>query len=225
MNGYPAEWLAPPRVRTHISTRDAGDMKADATRAQLRRGLPSEPLWLTQVHGTRVVDAASTAAGVEADAATTRETGRVLAILTADCLPVLFCDRAGTVIGAAHAGWRGLLEGVLENTIDAMGTPPEDLLAYIGPGIGPDAYEVGPELRERFVARDAGAASAFKAGRGDRWFADLPSLARQRLAKAGIMAAFGASHCTFHERELFFSYRRDGVTGRMASLIWLSPAD
>ena len=215
------QWPAPPRVRSLVTTRAAGDLKTDEARAKLRGQLPAEPLWLKQVHGTTVVDASSAAAESEADAAVAQGPGRVLAIMTADCLPVLLCNRAGTVVAAAHAGWRGLVSGILERTVQSMKVPAGEVIAYLGPGIGAAAYEVGPELRQAFVDADPAAADAFKPGRGDRFHADLYALARQRLSKAGIMAAFGGMHCTFNERELFFSYRRDGVTGRMASLVWL----
>jgi YfiH family protein len=215
------DWPAPQRVRALITTRAAGDQASNDGRVFLRAHLPAEPLWLRQVHGTRVVDAANARPNEEADAAVAHGTGPVLAIMTADCLSVLLCDRKGTVVAAAHAGWRGLAAGVLENTVSAMRCEPRELMAFIGPGISRAAYEVGPEVRESFVREDKGGEQCFSAGRGDRFYADLPALARRRLAKTGIMAVLGSNLCTFNERDRFYSYRRDGVTGRMASLIWL----
>ena len=192
-----------------------------ANRASLRALLPADPVWLQQVHGTAAVDIAKTAKTVEADAAYCREPGRVCAVMTADCLPVLFCDRAGTVVAAAHAGWRGLLAGVLEASIDAMQVPTGEILAWLGPAIGASSFEVGDEVRAAFVAQDAAAASAFEAYRHGKWLADLYALARRRLQGSGVNAVFGGNDCTYSAPEKFFSYRRDGVTGRMASLIWL----
>lgn len=198
--------------------------RVQSNRAQLRRRLPAEPAWLQQVHGTRVVEAAGIAGVPEADAACTRTTGAVCVVMTADCLPVLFCDRAGTVVAAAHAGWRGLLAGVLEATITAMAVSGSELLVWLGPAIGPESFEVGDEVRSAFVARDATAAAAFKSLGGGKWLADIYALARQRLRAAGVEAIYGGSLCTVRDAGRFFSYRRDGVTGRMASLIWLDTA-
>ena len=177
------------------------------------------PLWLQQVHGTVVADDAVPAHGVAADARTSVRPGVVCAVLTADCLPVLFCDRDGAQVAAAHAGWRGLLQGVLEQTL-ACFPRPDAVMAWLGPAIGPDAFAVGPEVRAAFIHRDPGAAADFVAGRGDRWLADLHALARRRLRRAGIGSLHGGDFCTYHTPERFFSYRRDGVTGRMASLVW-----
>ena len=233
------DWPAPARVRAVQTLRgggvsqdpwdsfNLGDHVGDdpacvaANRAALRRHLPGDPLWLQQVHGTTVVDAGSTFAPVAADAAYTRQAGKVCAVMTADCLPVLFCDRAGTVVAAAHAGWRGLLAGVLEATVAGMGTPASELLAWLGPAIGPHCFEVGDEVRAAFVARDPAAASAFTAHGAGKWLADIYRLARQRLQAAGVAAIRGGGLCTVSEPERFFSYRRDGVTGRMATLVWL----
>ncbi|APZ42901.1 peptidoglycan editing factor PgeF [Acidihalobacter ferrooxydans] len=185
-------------------------------------GLPAAPVWLNQVHGIKVarIDA-HTASGVDADASMTRVPGAVCAVLTADCLPVLFCDRAGTRVAAAHAGWRGLAAGVLEAAVTALATPPENLLVWLGPAIGPDAFEVGEEVRAAFVAHDAAAATAFSASPDGRWLADLYALARLRLAAVGVDAVHGGGWCTYTDAARFYSYRRDGVTGRMASLVWL----
>ena len=142
---------------------------------------------------------------------------------TADCLPVLLCDRAGTVVAAAHAGWRGLARGVLAATVNAMDCPPANLMAWLGPAIGPDAFEIGPEVRVEFLDRDAGSADCFRAGAGDRWMADIYALARRQLAALGVTAVYGGDRCTVSEPEWFFSYRRDGRhSGRMATLIGLS---
>jgi YfiH family protein len=183
--------------------------------------LPAEPRWLQQVHGTRVVDAAGITAPVAADAAYAREPNVVCAVLTADCLPVLLCDLGGRVIAAAHAGWRGLAAGVLERTVTAMRVPGSELLAWLGPAIGVVAYLVGDEVRDTFLAHDPAAAAAFRPGAGGGWHADLYLLARQRLQSHGVNAVYGGEFCTFQEAARFYSFRRDGVTGRMASLIWL----
>lgn len=234
------EWPAPASVRALQTLRgggcspapwaslNLGDHVGDAparvaaNRAALRCLLPAEPCWLSQVHGTTVVDAANVTGLPEADAAWTRLPGRVCAVMTADCLPVLFCDLAGTVVAAAHAGWRGLLAGVLEATMRSMGVPPGELMAWLGPAIGPDRFEVGGEVRAAFVARDPEAAMAFQATGEGKWLADLYALARFRLHAAGLAGIHGGGWCTVGDAESFFSYRRDGVTGRMASLIWLA---
>lgn len=201
--------------------------------------LPAEPSWLQQVHGTAVVTAVAataTAAGTAsatalatasapvADASWTTAPGVTCAVLTADCLPVLFCNRAGTHVAAAHAGWRGLAAGVLECTIGwlaADGVRPDSLLAWLGPAIGPSAYEVGDEVRAAFLQADPAAARAFRPRRPGHWLLDLYAAARLRLARAGVTAVFGGEHCTLKESGRFFSHRRDGVTGRQATLICL----
>ncbi|MDE3011327.1 MAG: peptidoglycan editing factor PgeF, partial [Pseudomonadota bacterium] len=197
------DWPAPPNVRALVTTRaggvsappcdsfNLGERSGDdpaavaANRAHLRQLLPGEPVWLHQVHGTRVVRL-PTDPDQQADAAWSTQPGSPCLVLTADCLPVLFCDRQGTRVAAAHAGWRGLADGVLEATVQALGVTPGELLAWLGPAIGQDAFEVGPEVRAAFLARDPAAAEAFRAGREDRWHADLYLLARQRLAAAGV---------------------------------------
>lgn len=192
-----------------------------ANRAALRRHLPAEPCWLRQVHGTATVDADSGAILPAADAAFSRRPGTVCAVMTADCLPVLFCDRAGGVVAAAHAGWRGLLAGVLEATVRGMAVAPAAVMAWFGPAIGAQAFEVGAEVRAAFLRHDPAAASAFVPGAPGKWLADLGLLARQRLAALGVGLIYGGDFCTVRQTERFFSYRRDGTTGRMASLIWL----
>ena len=231
------DWPAPPHVKSLMTTRDSGvsgapwgsfnlgDHVGDdmghvaANRARLRQQLPSEPGWLKQVHSAKVVE---TGAGVpEADASFTRQTGIVSVVLTADCLPVLFCDRAGSVVAAAHAGWRGLADGVLEATVRVMNVQPGEILAWMGAAIGPQAFEVGEEVRQTFVAQHPEASTAFSQHAPGKWLADIYQLARIRLNHAGVQAVYGGGRCTFTETDSFFSYRRDGVTGRMASLIWL----
>lgn len=194
-----------------------------ANRQRLRALLPAEPAWLKQVHGTRVVDAAQINGTPEADASFANQPGVVCAILTADCMPVLFADRAGRVVGAAHAGWRGLAGGVLEATVAAMrDAGANDIMAWMGPAIGPQHFEVGQDVYAAFTAQDPQAMAAFQ-GRPEhpgKFYCDLYTLAARRLQAAGVEAA-GGGRCTFAESELFYSYRRDRVTGRMASLIWL----
>jgi hypothetical protein len=232
------DWPAPAGVHACVTTRLGGDsappfgpfnvashvgddpQAVAANRARLRALLPAEPVWLEQVHGSAVAEADRVTCAT-ADASVARRPGRVCAVLTADCLPVLFCDRQGTVVAAAHAGWRGLAGGVLANAVACMDCPPEDILAWLGPAIGPAAFEVGPEVRAAFVARLSGAQDAFRPGQGDRLFADIHALARLELAQAGVHAVFGGGLCTVGQPGLFHSYRRDGVTGRMASLVWL----
>lgn len=234
------KWPAPANVRALQTTRHGGvssgpyatlnlgdhvgDNPADvfANRNRLGALLPADPIWMKQVHGVAVADADKDVAGVEADAAVARRTGRVCAVMTADCLPVLLCDRRGSVVAAAHAGWRGLCAGVIEATVAAMAVPANDMLAWMGPAIGPQAFEVGDEVRAAFLARDAAAAAAFSAHRPGKWLADIWLLARQRLEALGVCSLWGGGQCTVADRERFFSYRRDGVTGRMASCIWLA---
>jgi polyphenol oxidase len=186
---------------------------------------PAEPLWIRQVHGVRVVRMPQDAGEPEADAVYSTEPGVVCAVQAADCLPVLLCDGAGTVVAAAHAGWRGLSGGVLERTVAALPVPPASLMAWLGPAIGPEAFEVGEEVREAFVGADAQAAQAFRAGLAPgKHYADLWLLARQRLLRAGVSRISGGGLSTHADPARFYSYRRDGVTGRMAALIWLGPA-
>jgi polyphenol oxidase len=226
------EWHPAPGVRALCTTRSVDLARSQVeNRRQLVRDamLPSEPRWLQQVHGTVVVDldADSTAEPV-ADASVTRVSGKVCAVLTADCLPVLLAARDGSVVGAAHAGWRGLAAGVIENTVDALRrlAPHAPLTAFLGPAISVAHFEVGPEVREAFLAGDPAAAAAFRRGEGDRWHGDLSELARQRLAALGISTVSGGGLCTYADESRFFSHRRDvqhrGLdgTGRMAALIW-----
>lgn len=231
------DWPAPRGVHAAVTTRlggvsqppfgpfnpasHVGDDPAAvaANRALLRVCLPAEPLWLDQVHGVEVADADRVRAAC-ADASVSHQPGSVCAVLTADCLPVLFCNRQGSVVAAAHAGWRGLAAGVLRHTVERMGCPPPDILAWLGPAIGPDAFEVGPEVKAAFVARLPRADEAFRPGDGDRLFADIYRLARLELAQAGVQAVYGGGLCTVRQPGLFHSFRRDGRAGRMASLVW-----
>lgn len=240
------DWPAPPGVRALVTTRTCAEGRSaapyarfnlaahvgDATAAVtanrlcLRRApfdVPSEPLWLSQVHGTCVVAAEDAAANVEADASVTRTPGRVCAVLTADCLPLLLCAEDGSTIAAVHAGWRGLANGVIEASVAAMPSQPAHLLAWLGPAIGPAAFEVGDEVRDAFVSRDSHASAAFVRHGPGKWLCDLYLLARQRLAALGVTRVYGGGLCTFADAQRFYSYRRDGVTGRMASLIWIDP--
>jgi polyphenol oxidase len=191
-------------------------------RVQLR--LAAEPGWIEQVHGTDVLDLDAsqqeTAHRPIADAVIARRAGRVCVVQVADCLPVLIADRAGSVVGAAHAGWRGLAAGVLEAAVATLGVEPGRLLAWLGPAIGREHFEVGEEVRAAFVGHDSGAASAFAGNARGRWQCDLVALARRRLAALGVTAVFGGSWCTYADAARFFSYRRDGQCGRMAALVW-----
>jgi len=238
------DWAAPARVQAVATTRaggasghpwaslNLGDHVGDdpatveRNRELLRDALelPGDPAWLRQVHGTAVVAAGQAGDRPTADASWTTSPGVVCAVLTADCLPVLFCNRAGTHVAAAHAGWRGLLAGVLESTVAwlaADGVRPDSLLAWLGPAIGPASYEVGAEVRDAFLRTDPAADSAFRPHRPGHWRLDLYQAARQRLGRAGVTAISGGDFCTLAEPDRFFSHRRDGQTGRQATLIWL----
>jgi YfiH family protein len=281
------EWPAPPGVRALSTFRSGGVSTApyaslnlgdhvgdvpEAVAENRRRlraaaGLPAEPAWLTQVHGTNVADldaavdpetartrsvgssgldagrgglrpadldtsktgpmgpadlGASALVG-PADAAFTRRRGRACAILTADCLPIVLATDSGNLVAAAHAGWRGLAGGVIEATVKAIEVPPERLMAWLGPAIGPEHFEVGAEVREALVKGDLGAEAAFAPNARGRFMADLGKLARRRLAALGVSRIYGGGHCTYARKERYFSHRRDGVTGRQATLIWLEP--
>lgn len=233
------DWPAPARVRSCITTRAGGTSLAPfdtfnlgahvdddpqsvaENRRRLSSMLDCVPAWLQQVHGTRVVEADPQQV-LEADASWTATAGIASAVLTADCLPVLFCDRGATRVAAAHAGWRGLAAGVLEETVRAMELPSERLMAWLGPAIGPRAFEVGAEVREVFLADHAQSAAAFAPSRNPgRYMADIYQLARIRLAACGVAAVYGGGGCTFTDAR-FYSYRRASRTGRFASLIWLA---
>ncbi len=235
------DWPAPEWVRACVTTRwggvssgpydslNLGDHVGDhpaAVRENRRRlfsvlELPEEPLWLRQVHGNRVVEAGAASPGCEADASFSRVRGQVCVVMSADCLPLLLCDHTGSCVAALHAGWRGLADGVIEAALGRLQTPASEILAWLGPAIGPDHFMVGDEVRQRFLQHDSRAETAFRPA-GRRWLADIYLLARQRLHGSGVSAVYGGGECTFQNRERYFSYRRDGTTGRMASLIWLT---
>ena len=233
------DWPVPANVRALQTTRAGGISKPPydslnlgmhvsdapldvaANRQRLNRYVPTEPVWLNQVHGIEVVDASTASCVPDADAAFARTRHTICAVMTADCLPILLCDQAGTIVAAVHAGWRSLLDGVIEATVQAMNKPGNELLAWLGPAIGPDAFEVGDEVRAAFIERDAKAEQAFKPAVSGKWFGDIFLLGRQRLSNTGVTAVYGGGLCTYHDAKRFFSFRRDEVTGRMASLIWL----
>lgn len=238
---YP-DWPAPANVKALQTTRRGGISAApydtlnlglhvsDAPLAVARNRqmlaplLPSEPVWLEQVHGTVVANADTAGCDIpQADACIARQRGAVCVVMTADCLPVMLCDEAGTVVGVAHAGWKGLVAGVIEATVTAMDVEPQKLMAWMGPAIDQDAFEVGAEVRAAFIAHHARAAEAFIAhGDQGKYKADIFLLARQRLHAIGINRIYGGTLCTYHQKDKFFSYRRDGVTGRMGTFIWLA---
>ena len=236
------DWPAPTSVAACVTTRrggyssspydslNLGDHVGDdqecvqRNRERLSKimGLPSEPKWLNQVHGIKVLNAAQIQPGAEADASYSREPGMVCAIMTADCLPVFFSDDKGREVAVAHAGWRGLVSGVLEATVDAMSTSPAQIMAWLGPAIGPEQFEVGDEVRAAFNKENPAATQAFKPSPKGRWLADIYALARLRLELAGVKNISGGNLCTFSDDRKFYSYRRDGQqSGRMASLIWV----
>ena len=213
---------ASPFDSFNLGTRCGDDLQAvAANREELIRhfALPSSPRWLRQVHGTHVVIEPADDEPA-ADAAVTATPGTVLAILTADCLPVVFCADDGSEVGIAHAGWRGLVTGVIENTVAVMRTSPDHLLAWLGPAAGADAYEVGEEVRAAFVYADSRATTALVPTRPAHWLCDLYALARLQLASVGITQVYGGDLCTISDSQRFFSHRRDGTTGRMATVVW-----
>lgn len=214
-----------------------GAVAENRRRLVVEAGLPAEPVWLAQVHGIRVADLDAGAsvgaqgpaakfpgAAITADAACTRRPGRVCAILTADCLPVLLTEESGGVVAAAHAGWRGLAGGVIEATVGSLGERPERLMAWLGPAIGPEHFEVGAEVREAMLKEDPGAVGAFTLNARGRFMADLGTLTRRRLEALGVARIYGGGRCTHADAGRYFSHRRDGVTGRQATLIWLDRA-
>jgi hypothetical protein len=235
------DWPAPPSVRAVMTTRrggisrgayeslnlamhvgdDAAAVAENRRRVTAALALPAEPRWLTQVHGTSVAVLGRTDTD-EADAAVAFGPSLVCAVLVADCLPVFLTSRSGDRVGLAHAGWRGLAAGVVEATALALATAPAELMAWLGPAIGPAAFEVGPEVRAAFVTRQPEAAADFRPGIGGRWMADLAALARRRLAACGVTDVRGGDQCTLADPGRFYSYRRDGRTGRMAALAWLA---
>lgn len=235
------DWPAPSHIKAVTTTRiggvshqpydalNLGDHVGDDINDVLKNRqllvdqlqLPSEPFWLKQVHGVHVSDL-DQRPNVEADASLTRQVGTVSVVMTADCLPVLFCDTAGAVVAAAHAGWRGLHAGVLEATIKGMAVDPSDIVAWMGPAIGANAFEVGEEVKTTFCDAQTHAEQAFKPSTHQgKWMADIFMLATQRMQAAGVSQVFGGGLCTVENEQQFYSYRRDGKTGRMASLIWI----
>ena len=245
MNNFlQADWPAPGNIRALVTLRSGGVSEAcyaslnpalhvgddpDAVLVNRRKiremlQLPAEPVWLEQVHGCRVVEAKTGMPLPQADASFTRQADVVCTVMSADCLPLLLCNRQGSCIAAVHGGWRGLLAGVVENTVKAMGE--QQLLAWLGPAIGPSCFEVGEEVRSAFVEKSADFVPAFQARENGRWLADIYHIARIILGQLQIDAVYGGDCCTFSDPRRFYSYRRDGRTGRMAALIWmLSGAD
>lgn len=248
--GFVPEWPLPPGVSAWQSTRGEGELPyggfnlgshvgdapelVQANRHRLLVQLPAPPIWLNQVHGTRVLELPHTSleASPEADAVMTQTPGVVCAVMTADCLPVLLSDKGGRVVGAAHAGWRGLAAGVLEALVGSMTAriqaTPDELVAWLGPAIGPDAFEVGDDVREAFIALNAEnhqyfkQASTARAGKASKWLANLPGLASAKLQAMGVREITQSGLCTYTQADQFYSYRRDNVTGRMASMIWIN---
>ena len=235
------DWPAPARVGALVTTRKGGVSAApwdsfnlglhvgdsrhcvEENRRRLQLHLPAEPVWLNQVHGIDVIDASVSGDRSSADAAYSVEPGVVCAVLTADCLPVLLCDSNARCVAAVHAGWRGLLNGVVEAAAAAIRRHAHgEILAWLGPAIGPEVFEVGPEIRDAFIAHEPIAGETFRPGIGDRWFCDIYRLARLRLTLLGVTRIFGGEFCTVTDKERFFSYRRDKVSGRMATCIWLN---
>lgn len=235
-------WPAPARVKAVATTRIGGvseapyrgfnlgdhvgdrpdDVAANRKALQQQLGLASPLPWLNQIHSTKVLSLdGSVPASVEVDGSYTSHQGMPCVVMTADCLPVLLCDKAGTQVAAVHAGWRGLVDGIIENALAEFSVPGGEIMAWLGPAISQAAFEVGGEVREQFVAHDPAAEAAFTAHGKGKWLADLYLLARQRLQRQGVIEVYGGEYCTFSEPDRFFSYRRDGVTGRQASLIWL----
>jgi len=236
------DWPAPARVQAYSTMRQQGyscgvyaglnlalhvgdeSLHVEKNRQLLRRtlGLVNEPLWLNQVHQKRVVNAAAHFQQIaEADASFTDQPGNACVVMTADCLPVLFCNKQGSKVAAAHAGWRGLVAGVLEATVQAMHEPADEIIAWLGPAIGAEAFEVGEEVREAFVMQHSSSEAAFCVTRAGHYLADIYQLARIILQAAGVQNISGGGFCTFNDADQFYSYRRDGTTGRQASLIWL----
>ncbi|WP_041354611.1 peptidoglycan editing factor PgeF [Methylophaga nitratireducenticrescens] len=234
-------WPAPKNIRAITTTRNGGQSLApfdslnlgdhvgdnpDCVAANRQRLIeaalmPAEPLWLKQTHSTAVIHSSQWQQNIEADAIISNSINQVCAVMTADCLPLLITDKSGSQVAAIHAGWRGLQAGIIENTLARFGVAGSEILAWMGPAIGPKAFEVGPEVKAAFLAIDPAAESAFIASHSDRYLADIYMLARQRLSAQGVTAIYGGDFCTYSENERFFSYRHEGVTGRMATLIWI----
>ena len=243
--GFVPDWPLPSGIEAWQTCRGTGPMpyggfnlgqhvgddpvSVAANRDQLLQVVPAQPFWLNQVHGTRVLELPINTddASIEADAVMTSEPGVVCAVMTADCLPVLLADKAGRVVGAAHAGWRGLAAGVLEALVHKMtarvNALPQDLVAWLGPAIGPTAFEVGDDVRDTFVGLNPLNQACFKPGATGKWLADLPAIAAAKLHTIGVSRITHSGSCTYTESARFYSYRRDQVTGRMATMIWIKP--
>jgi len=211
------DWPAPPRVRALVTTSALGDMAGEAGRRALRAHVPADPQWLRQVHGRDVIAVDESPQRV-GDASISRAPGTVCAVMIADCMPVFFADDDASVVGVAHAGWRGLAAGVLEATVDAMRLPPGSLMAWLGPAIGPQVYEVGEDVRKAFPDQQI----SFVMNRPGHWLLDLYSVARAKLAQRGVKRVHGGGFCAYSDRQRFFSYRRDRTSARMAAVIWLT---
>ena len=234
------DWPAPKKVKGFVTQRKKGWSKppynffnlslsvgdnitnVSKNRKLLRQILPNDPCWLDQVHGTKIVKATATVSPVEADASFTRQVNTVCALMIADCIPVLVCDRQATFVAAIHAGWRGLLNGILENAVSSFDSPPSNLLVYLGPSIGPTAFEIGPDVFDKIIAQNS-----FKSNEvaehplPNKWFANLAEIAKNRLKAIGVHSVFESGLCTFNNPKSFYSHRRDNPTGRMAACIWL----
>jgi YfiH family protein len=236
------DWPAPPNVHAAATLRTGGVSRAPFDELNLAKHvgdsgesvienrrllkaalqLPSEPYWLDQAHTDKVVEArVLSLSPPNADASVAMKAGVVCAVMTADCLPILLCSRDGSRVAAAHAGWKGLAAGILENTVGALGLPGTEVMAWLGPAISQPSFEVGDDVRIAFLAKDAGASSGFIANERGRWQCDLYALARLNLSALGVREIYGGGYCTYSESERFFSYRRDGQCGRMSTLVWL----
>jgi polyphenol oxidase len=237
---YP-EWSAPRQVHTVSTCRLAGYSKSPYNSFNLAQHvgdnahhveqnrqklihdacLPNSPLWLQQTHSCRVIEASAWQPDIEADGCIARQSGEVCVVMTADCLPVLIADKHGQVVAAVHAGWRGLCDGILEQTVKQMAVAPEQLLVWFGPAIGSAVFEVGDEVRQAFLTKNPELSWAFKPTSANHWLADLVQIAKARLRLVGVNSFYGGQWCSFTDQR-FYSYRRDRQTGRMASLIWVA---
>lgn len=238
------QWPAPKHIKAYSTTRNGGmsvgryasfnlglhvgDKDAmvlyNRTHLQQLCHIPSEPKWLQQVHSDIAIDAAQITANTAADASYTSKFNTVCVIMTADCLPILITNQKGSEIAAIHAGWRGLAAGIVENTLKQLNSPPQDLMAWIGPGIGPQHYEVGSDVYQHFASSPRDVSPAFLPHE-DKWLANMPKLAEQRLLAAGVQQIYHSNECTYSQPSKYFSYRREGITGRMATLIWIAKPD
>ena len=223
VGGYSQASYSSLNLAQHVND-DAHNVKLNRQCMKTALGLPNDPVWLDQVHGTQLLELndAEQAINPQADGAVTQQKDKVCAVLTADCLPVLLCNKQGTQVAAVHAGWRGLLGGIIENAVAAF-EKPGDVLAWLGPAIGPAHFEVGEEVRDAFINKKPLMQQAFRYVDKTHYHADLYALARMTLLDCGVKKMYGGEHCTYNEADKFYSYRREPITGRMASLIWLQP--